>query len=82
MKQDYKIEVFGDNLKRIRKSNGLSMNTMSKVLGIGVKSLSSLERGILPPRMSASILIKINNEFGFLPSEMFLKIDEKQKGRE
>ena len=71
MKEDYEARIFGNNLKRIRKDNGLSMKAMSKKLGIGVKSLSLIEKGIFPPRLSTDILLKIHSEFGFLPSEMF-----------
>ncbi len=77
MKKDYDFSVFGDNLKAIRNKNGLSKKEMSKKLGIGTRSLSLIESGIAPPRLSSNILIKINREFGILPSEIFLPLKDK-----
>ena len=72
----YDIVIFGKNLKKIRKNNGLLKQKMAKKIGIGTKSLTSLENGILPPRLSTCVLIKVFNEFDFLPSEFFEPIDK------
>ena len=44
---------------------------MAKVLGIGTKTLTEIENGILPPRLSCDILIKVYEVFHILPNMMF-----------
>lgn len=61
---------FCKNLKAVRKKNKLTQKEMAKILGIGVASLSSIERGKVPPRLKADIVIKIRQNFGILPSEI------------
>ena len=78
MFEENEIIVFGYNLKKIRMDNGLSKVKMAQRIGIGIKSLIMLEKGILPPRLGASVLIGIYREFGVLPSEMFMS-DKKVK---
>ena len=74
MKNNYEFKVFCENIKAIRKQKSLSKKEMAKRLGIGVKSLDSIENGIVPPRLSSAILFKIYYEFGFTPSEIFSNI--------
>ena len=71
MKKDYEFKIFCQNLKTIRKQKSISKKEIAKKPGIGVKALSLIEKGIMPPRLSSCILIMIYNEFGFLPSEIF-----------
>ena len=49
MKNNYEFKVFCENIKAIRKQKSLSKKEMAKRLGIGVKSLDSIENGIVPP---------------------------------
>ncbi len=62
---------FGENIKKLRKSKGLSQKEMAQTLNIGVKSLSALEKGTTPPRLNTSIIIKMYRIFGIKPSQMF-----------
>ena len=66
-----KVQAMGKNINKLRKTNNLSQKEMAKELKIGVKTLSKIERGILPPRLSASVLIDIYFHFGVRPSELF-----------
>ena len=74
MKQKIEREtsVFCANVKALRQREKLSKKEMAKRLGIGVGSLTKLESGILPPRLTCNILIKLHTCFGVLPEKMFL----------
>ena len=64
---------FCENVKELRKANGLSQKEMAQKLDISVNSLSMLEKGTIPPRLSVSIVIKIHKSFGVKPAQMFVK---------
>ena len=68
---DKEIKIFGENIKNLRLNKGLSKRAMSKLLGIGVKNLETLERGELPIRLTIEIVYHIKENFDLLPSEMF-----------
>ena len=65
------INKISKNIKKLRKEHGLSQKEMAQKLGIGSKSISMLEKGILPPRLSATVLIRIYQTYGIKPSDMF-----------
>ncbi|MBQ3508079.1 MAG: helix-turn-helix transcriptional regulator [Clostridia bacterium] len=65
------IRIFCENLRKLRKATGLSLADMAQRLQIGRSTLSSLERGILPPRLSCTILFRIQHEFHIEPKDMF-----------
>ena len=58
------IDYLSYNILYLRKSNNISKKEMAEILGIGISSLSKIEKGILPPRLSVEILFKIKNCFG------------------
>lgn len=64
-------KIFCENIKKLRKKNGLSQKEMAQKLDISVKSLSTLEKGAIPSRLSVSIVIKIYKIFGIKPAQMF-----------
>ncbi|MBP3495258.1 MAG: helix-turn-helix transcriptional regulator [Clostridia bacterium] len=64
------INSFCNNIRVLRKREGLSKKKMAKIMGIGIKSLSLIEDNILPRRLRCGVLIKIHNYFGILPSEI------------
>ena len=70
MDTDKEIKIFGENIKNLRLNKGLSKRAMSKLLGIGVKNLETLERGELPIRLTTEIVYHIKKNFDLLPSEM------------
>lgn len=63
--------VFCQNIKKLREAEKLSKKDMSKRLGIGVKSLTMLENGIIPKRLTCKIVFKIQDEFNIHPKNMF-----------
>ncbi len=72
MNKDIYILNFCNNVKRLRKQSGLSRKEMAKKLGIGIKSLSMIEGGVLPKRLGAEIIFEIYNNFGINPREIFV----------
>ncbi len=72
MTQTENVElIFCANVKELRKKNNLSKREMAKRLGIGVKSLTLIENGIIPPRLNCEILFYIRKSFGVKPSDLF-----------
>ena len=63
MSKDKDIEILTKNIKWIREKNDISKKKMSEILNIGIKSLNKLEEGILPPRMSAKVLFRLQEKF-------------------
>lgn len=65
--------IFCANIKKLRISNGLSKTKMAEICGIGTKSLTTIEQGTIPPRLSASILWHISEHFKVPPHLLFEK---------
>ena len=55
--------IFCCNVLALRKRNNLSKKDMAKLLGIGIGSLNKLEKGIIPERMSCTVLVRISKVF-------------------
>lgn len=66
------LQNFCKNVKLLRETHGLSQKEMAKICGIGVQSLSTLESGICPPRISCSILFRLSKHFHIPISTLFL----------
>ena len=66
------IQIFCKNMTKLRKKYNLTQKEMAKICGIGVKSISLIEKGILPPRLSAEIIFTVANYFNVSPKDMFL----------
>ena len=64
--------IFSQRIKSIRTENNLTQKEMAQRLKICVSTLSKIERGILPPRLSCSILFQIYEQFGVHPKELFI----------
>ena len=60
---DKEIKIFCENIKYLRKEQGLSKKEMAKKLGISTASLSILESGKLPPRLTVEPLFHIHKNF-------------------
>ena len=63
------------NIKKLRNAEGLTQQDMAKALRIGNETLRSLENGIIPPRVSASIIIKISKLFNIAPAYLFADLE-------
>ncbi|MBE6567918.1 MAG: helix-turn-helix transcriptional regulator [Ruminococcaceae bacterium] len=64
--------IFCKNIRTLRTSHGLSEREMAKTLRVSVKTLTQLENGILPPHVSASIILHLSKKFGIPPKDLFI----------
>lgn len=67
--------VFCENVKYLRNKLQLSKKDMARLLGIGVKSLAKLEAGIIPPRLSATVVWNLSCSLGLRPHQLFSPLD-------
>lgn len=74
MKQCTDILIFSENIKTIRKDNNLSKVKMSEILGISTRTLTLIENGILPPKLSCDVLFRIYKNFGISPQSILSEI--------
>ncbi len=72
-KKDY-IFIITQNIKWLRKKNNLSLQEMSKNLGMSLNSLKKLEGGILPKRLNLDFLFKIQSCYDIPPKDFVDKI--------
>ena len=70
---------FCENMKALRHAHRLSKRAMAKRLEIGGGSLTTIEKGTIPPRLSCDILLRVYREFGILPSELISPDREKME---
>ena len=63
--------LFCYNVKRLRDEHNLSKKQMAKIMGVGTKTLTSIENGAIPPRASAEIILKICDHFSISPQKLF-----------
>ena len=52
------------NIAWLRRTGGLSKREMATRLGVGRKTLDLMERGEVPPRLSASVIFAVEKQFG------------------
>jgi len=71
LKNNEQVAVFCRNIKILRERNGLNKKEMSEIMGIGIKSLANIEKGILPPRTGVNAIVKLSQRFGIRPYELF-----------
>ena len=64
MKRDEVMKCLSHNILYLRKSNHISKREMAEILGIGIKTLTKLEQGVLPARLSVEVLFRIKDHFG------------------
>ena len=58
------IEFLSHNVLYLRETHNITKKEMAKILGIGIKSLNKIERGLLPPKLSVRVLFRIRDRFG------------------
>ena len=71
MDRHHEIIRFGKNLCALREEHCLTPDEMAKRLGVSEKTLLAIENGQLPPRLSCSILFRIQRKFGVSPKDLF-----------
>ena len=71
MKESKEFLFFSQHIRRIRIENRMTQKEMANRLEIGVRTLSMIERGILPGRLSCEILFRVQEQFGIHPRDLF-----------
>lgn len=71
MCKDKDTEISGKNLLILRKKYSLTQKEMAKKLGVGIKSLRSMERGIIPEKLTCDFLFAALFQFGIPPAKLF-----------
>ena len=69
---DYKSN-FTQNFTYLRKHLGISKRKMAELSGISVSSVTKIENGEIPPKLSIEILFEIEKYFGILPADLLCK---------
>lgn len=76
-----KLTVLCKNITFLRKKNNLTKTEMARVLHIGIKSLSRIENGEFPPRLSCEILFRLYSQFGVDPTDLLRTPLYTEKGK-
>ena len=63
MDTSQELQNFCSNVTYLRKKHGLTQVQMAQIMDVGVKTVRLLERGILPPRLSADVLYRLHIHF-------------------
>ena len=63
--------MFLSNLTYLRKKYGYTQLQMAKILGIGIASWCMIERGIMPPKLSAAVVYRAADAFGIPAARLF-----------
>jgi len=75
MVQKSDVQILCQNIKYLRREHELSKGEMAHILGVGIRTLNDIERGILPPRISCEMLFRIQHHFGISPGQLFTPIE-------
>ena len=70
------LKVFCENVKILRKRYGLTQKEMAEICNVGVRSIAMLEKGILPTRLSTSILFRMRDYFKIDMKDLFIPITD------
>ena len=76
MSNQDEILVFGENVKKLRKKENLSKKEMAEIMGVGVRSVTMLENGVLPLRLDVKALQRLSFRFGIKIEDLFSEIPE------
>ena len=66
------IHFFCMNVKMLRGKHMITKKDMSIIMGISVKTLDKIEKGILPPSLSCDVIFRISKVFKISPSALFV----------
>ena len=57
------MEVLSYNISYLRKEYNLTKLNMAKIMGVGIKTLNKVEKGILPAKLTVDFLFRIQKYF-------------------
>lgn len=67
------VQILLHNIAFLRQHHNLSKKKMAQALHISVESLNKIERGILPERLSAEVLVHLANRFNYTTVELLTR---------
>lgn len=68
---EHELKNMSHNILWIRQQYRLSQKQLAQCLGISVGSLRTLEKGILPPRLSVAFIFQIQKLYHIPPGKLF-----------
>ncbi|MBQ8893936.1 MAG: helix-turn-helix transcriptional regulator [Clostridia bacterium] len=75
MKSNEFSNVFCKNIQLLRRRTRLTQKQMAARLSISTKTLSQIESGILPPRLSCQVLFTLCEWFDLQPQDLFYPLE-------
>ena len=74
MTTETEYQNFCENMRRLRKKHDLSKKEMAKKPGIGIGSLTKIERGEFPVRLGCQVIFCASRSFGVRPADLFREL--------
>ena len=74
IKKGFNVNILGENLKRLRKSKGLSQENIASIIGVTQPCIARYEKGLI--EISTSNLYKFSKEFKISIHELCGKKEE------
>ncbi len=65
--------ILCDNIRLLRERAGLTQKEMAKRLGVSIRSISMLEKGSVPKRLSCEVIFRLALEFEASPTDLLKK---------
>ena len=76
MRKESWKQILCQNIGYLRKKNNLSRTQMAKIMGVTIKTLDSIERGVIPQRTNINLLYNLHRYFD-IPMQDLLEPLEK-----
>lgn len=73
------VKIFCNNIKYLRKKYNFSKTQMAKKLGVTIKTLTVIENGTIPTKMSCKVLENIHINFDIPPTGIFIPLENQEK---
>ena len=67
----HECQIFLYNLTILRKTHNLTQKQMAQILGISISSWRKIERGAMPPRLSAEVVYRAADAFEIAVAALF-----------
>ena len=73
---DTQLLIFCRNVRHLRLTHGKTKAEMAALMGVGRKTLSTIESGTVPKRFGSRSLLKLCDAFHLLPSQLFEELPD------
>ena len=64
-------EIFGENIRLLRKAHGLSQKQMAKIMGITLYCFRKTEQGFFPNSLTMDAALRVARHFHMPPALLF-----------